>query len=161
MQAILSRQLGVLEEIAYANCRIKAGVVSRDPTETNERRILNYGHTIGHAVESASNFELLHGQAVAIGIVGAGLIEKELGLSDDKQLDRIKKVLQSLGMPLKIPADLTKDAVVDIIKRDKKAINKWPRFVLLDSIGKVYCKDGQWAHEVAQPLVEKVLDRLY
>ncbi len=74
MDAILERKTDVLEKIAYKNCEIKAAVVEVDPTEKNLRRTLNYGHTVGHAVESASNYELLHGQAVAIGIIYAGLI---------------------------------------------------------------------------------------
>ena len=71
-----------LEEIAMFNCEIKANIVSVDPREKNQRRVLNYGHTIGHAVESASNFELLHGEAVAIGIIAASLIEIEMGIGD-------------------------------------------------------------------------------
>ena len=69
-----------LVKLAVYNCKIKAAVVEADPTEKNQRRMLNYGHTIGHAIESVSGYKLLHGEAVAIGIIAAGLIEKELGL---------------------------------------------------------------------------------
>ena len=73
-RAILSRKAAVLEHIACENCRIKAAVVAEDPTEQNKRRILNYGHTLGHAVESAGSFALLHGEAVAVGMIAAGQI---------------------------------------------------------------------------------------
>ncbi len=70
--------------------------------------MLNYGHTIGHAIEWASGFELLHGEAVAIGIIAAGMIEIEMGLGDDKRLERVRKVLKALGVPVAIPANISK-----------------------------------------------------
>ena len=158
---ILKRDAAILEKIAFDSCRIKAGVVGEDPTEQNKRRILNYGHTIGHAVESAGSFELLHGQAVAIGIAGAGLIEQQLGFGDKNRLERIKNLLTKLGMPVTIPSGLGKKELINIIKHDKKAVDKWPRFVLLEGTGKVLCKDGQWAQEVSREIVEKTLDQLY
>ena len=158
---VVVRDSDALEKIMYLNCKIKASVVQIDPTEKNKRRILNYGHTIGHAVESASGFELLHGEAVAIGIIGAGLIEIELGIGSSDRLDRIKNLLSKLKMPLNIPKTLAKSQLIDIMRRDKKAVNKWPRFVLIDKIGTPHCTDGQWANEVSQQIVEKVLDMLY
>jgi 3-dehydroquinate synthase len=160
LDAILRRQGDILEKVAYYNCKIKAGVVEADPTEKNQRRMLNYGHTIGHAIESASGFELLHGEAVAIGIVAAGLIEIELGLGDSKRLERVKKILSALGMPAAIPANINKKILMDTIKRDKKAINQWPRFVLIDRIGRIHRKEGQWAIGVGQEVVENALDKL-
>ena len=160
LDAILRRQGDILEKVAYYNCKIKAGVVEADPTEKNQRRMLNYGHTIGHAIESASGFELLHGEAVAIGIVAAGLIEIELGLGDSERLERVKKILSALGMPASIPANINKEILMDTIKRDKKAINQWPRFVLIDRIGRVHRKEGQWAIEVGQDTIERVLEEL-
>ena len=161
MPAVLGRELSVLEEIAYKNCSIKAGVVEEDPTEKNRRRVLNFGHTIGHAVESASSFELLHGEAVAIGIIGAELAAQQLGFTDKNRVERIKKVLASLGMPSRTPKGLKKTELIDIIKRDKKAVNQWPKFVLLEDIGMALCRDGQWAHEVPRQVIEKTLDELY
>lgn len=161
MDAVLAKDLKVLEKIAYTNCSIKASVVEEDPTEKNRRRVLNYGHTIGHAVETASRFELLHGEAVAIGIIGAGLIEKEMGIATGEQLKRIEKVLEKLGMPVRIPESIDKDGLIEIIKRDKKAVNKWPKFVLLETIGSARCVDGQWACSVSEGIVNKVLDELY
>lgn len=160
IDAILSRQMKILEEVAYCNCKIKAQVVEADPTEKNQRRVLNYGHTIGHAVESASNYELLHGEAVATGLIAAGLIEIETGLGDDSRLQRIRKMLTALGMPVGIPENINKKELIDIIKRDKKAINQWPKFVLIDKIGSVHSQEGQWAVSVGQDVVETVLKKL-
>lgn len=160
MPAILDRDCGILEQVAYTNCRIKAAVVAEDPTEQNKRRILNFGHTIGHAVESASNFDLLHGEAVSVGIIGAELIARQMGFAAPDRLKRIQEVLSMLSAPLKIPKGLQKEELFDIIKRDKKAVNQWPKFVLLDEIGQAYFKDEQWAHDVPQKIVDETLDRL-
>ena len=160
LDAVLDRQTDVLEQIALWNCKIKGRVVEADPNEKNQRRILNYGHTIGHAVEAASGFELLHGEAVAIGIIAAGLIEVELGLSESGRLERIRTILENLDVPVRFPKDLAEKDLINLVKRDKKAINKWPRFVLIAKIGEVYRQDGQYAVEVAADVVEKVLQKL-
>jgi 3-dehydroquinate synthase len=157
IEAILERKADVLEVMADYNCKIKASVVEADPVEKNQRRMLNYGHTVGHAVEAAGGFELLHGEAVAIGIIAAGMIENEMDLGEPGRLDRIRKIFEKIGVPITLPANLAEDKLIDLMKRDKKAINKWPRFVLIKEIGLLYCRDGQWAVEVEQHVVEKVL----
>ncbi len=160
LDAVLERKSDVLEKVAYFNCKIKGDVVETDPFEQNKRRILNYGHTIGHAVETASGFELLHGEAVAIGIIAAGLIEIELKLASQKRLDMVRQILEKLNVPVKLPGNLAKKDLIDLVKHDKKAVRKWPRFVLLEDIGQVYCPEGQYAVEVAPELLEKVLKKL-
>ncbi|MHC4754816.1 MAG: 3-dehydroquinate synthase family protein, partial [Planctomycetota bacterium] len=160
LDAILERKPDILKKIADYNCRIKGSVVQADPTEKNQRRMLNYGHTIGHAVEAASNYQLLHGEAVAIGIIAAGLIEADMGLSQPDRLDRIRKIFKKLGISVTLPEYLAEKNLLDIIRRDKKAVNKWPKFVLIEKIGTVYCRDGQYGIDVKQELVEKVLENL-
>ena len=160
LDAVLERKPGVLEKVAHWNCKIKGSVVETDPGEKNLRRILNYGHTIGHAVEAASGFELLHGEAVAIGIIAAGFIEIEMQLAEPGRIERIRKILEKLNVPVTLPKDLADKDLIDLIKRDKKAVNKWPRFVLISKIGEVYSQDGKYAVEVAPEVIEKVLDKL-
>jgi len=158
--AILGRDLDVLETMARHNCRIKGRVVEADPHERNQRRMLNYGHTVGHAVESTSGYDLLHGEAIAIGIVAAGLIECEMGLTEPGRLDRIRAILEKLEVPVKLPAHLDEKKLIDILKHDKKAVDKWPRFVLIGRLGQVHCPGGQYAVDVERPIVEKVLKTL-
>ncbi len=160
LDAVLERKPDVLERIAERNCRIKGSVVEADPREQNQRRSLNYGHTIGHAVEAASGFKLLHGEAVAIGIIAAGLIEIEMELAQPGRLDRIRGILEKLGVPVRLPADMAEEKLIDLVKRDKKAVNKWPRFVLISRIGEVYRQDEQYAVEVSAELVRTVLQKL-
>jgi 3-dehydroquinate synthase len=160
LNAILERNASVLETMARYNCTIKGRVVEEDPLEKNKRRILNYGHTVGHAVEAASDYTLLHGEAIAVGIVAAGLIEVELGLAEPGRLDRIRTVLEKLGVPVKLPPNLAEDRLIDVMKHDKKAVDQWPRFVLLDRLGQVHREDGQYAVAVSREVVEKTLNRL-
>ena len=160
LDAILAREPEVLEAIAERNCRIKGSVVEADPHERNQRRMLNYGHTIGHAAESASDYELLHGEAIAIGIIAAGLIETEMGLAEPGRLDRVRRILEKLGVPVKLPAHLDENRVIDLLKHDKKAVDKWPQFVLIGRLGQVHCPDGQYAVDVGREIVEKVLREL-
>jgi len=100
---------------------------------------------------------MLHGEAVAIGILAAGWIEIELGLSTPDQLDRIRAVLERLGVPTRIPANLPHEKLLDLMRHDKKAVDQWPKFVLLDRIGQAQCKDDQYAVQVDREVVEKVL----
>jgi 3-dehydroquinate synthase len=160
LDAILARQPEVMETVAKYNCTIKGRVVEEDPGEKSKRMILNYGHTIGHAAEAASGYRLLHGEAIAIGIIAAGMIEIELGLSDPGRLDRVRKILEKLGVPLKLPRDLTEEQVIDAMKHDKKAVDAQPRFVLLDRLGHVHCEDGRYAVPVDRRTVEEVLKKL-
>lgn len=160
LEAILARKSEALEYIAIKNCQIKASVVEQDPFEKNQRRILNYGHTIGHAVESASNYKFLHGQSVAIGIIAANIIEQKLGLGGSERLEILKSIFSKLKINLEIPKSITKKQLLDIISRDKKAVKKWPRFVLLERTGKVLCRDGQYAHKVERKIVEDAIDSL-
>ncbi len=157
LDAILARDLPTLEAVARYNCTIKGRVVEEDPYEKNQRRILNYGHTVGHAVEAASDYELLHGEAVAVGIMAAGRIEADLGLSEPGRLDRIRKVLEKLSVPVNLPTALVEERVIDLMRHDKKAVDQWPRFVLLERLGQVHCIDGQYAVPVAREVVEKTL----
>lgn len=158
---LIARKNDVLEELAFRNCTIKAAVVQADPKEKNLRRVLNYGHTIGHAVESASNYTLLHGEAVAIGIIGASLIENQMSLGNEKRTERIKNVLSRLNVPLKIPSGIEVDQLVEIIKRDKKSVAGWPKFILLEEIGRVSKTGDQWVREVDKETTINTLKKLY
>lgn len=177
IDAILRRDADVLGTVAGYNCLIKAAVVEEDPTEKNKRRILNYGHTIGHAIESASQYHLLHGECVAIGMMAAGMLEQAMGLADDGRMGRIEGLLKKLGLPTRIggvidgvgtahPTNpmriggMSVEHLLNLLTMDKKAVGKWPRFVLLERLGQVYCKDGQWAVEVESEVVKQVIEKI-
>jgi 3-dehydroquinate synthase len=133
----------VLENMVLETARIKAGIVEKDEKETGLRAILNYGHTVGHAVEAVSNFQVKHGQAVAIGMAAAAKISKRMGLLQDYEVYRLDEVIKKAGLPTKMP-DFTqeeKQKLLEVIKHDKKVLNNKVRFVLLKSIGNAILSD--------------------
>ena len=160
LDSILARKPDFLEHLAWQNCKIKGSVVEADPDEKNFRRVLNYGHTIGHAAEAAGGFKLLHGEAVAIGIIAAGLIERQMQLASPERLERTRRILEKLGVPVTKPCELVDKDILELLRHDKKAVNKWPRFVLISDIGRVYSQNGQYAVEVSPDIVKEILKKL-
>ena len=142
----------VLEEVIFRSAKIKAAIVEKDERDSGLRNILNYGHTIGHAIESASNFKMGHGEAVAIGMLAAARISNRLGILDKNELIRLKDVIEGVGLSVEIPKlDIGK--VIQAIKHDKKISRGKIRFILPKSIGNVFITD-----EVNLSLVEHVLE---
>ena len=141
----------VLEEIVYQNAGLKGGVVAQDEKESGLRAMLNFGHTIGHAVEAVSGFDLKHGQAVAIGMVAEAEISNRLGKLDANSVARIRNVLERAGLPVDVP-DIDIAQVIEAMQHDKKVAAGKIRFVLLNAIGDAYITD-----DVSLSLVEEVL----
>jgi 3-dehydroquinate synthase len=134
--------------------------VEQDAEEQGARRILNYGHTVGHAVESASGYRLLHGEAVALGILAAARIAEELGLADESIGRRSAALLGKLGMPAKLPSEINACALPEIMSRDKKAFEARPRFVLLDRLGHAREENGEYVCAVNPDVVAKALQEM-
>jgi 3-dehydroquinate synthase len=143
--------MSVLEEIVLENVRIKAEVVEKDEKESGLRAILNYGHTVGHAIEAASGFQLRHGQAVAIGMAAEAKISSRMGILGDGDVMRLERVIRKAGLPMEMP-ELSVEEVMQAMKHDKKVAQDKIRFVLLKSIGNAFITD-----EVDPSLVEEVL----
>jgi 3-dehydroquinate synthase len=142
---------GVLETIVLENAKIKGEVVEKDEKESGFRGILNYGHTIGHAVETVSNFQLKHGQAIAIGMVAAARISSRMGILDEGDVIRLRDTIENAGLPTEMPALSVKD-IISAMKHDKKVRQDKVIFVLLKSIGHAFITD-----QVSLSLVEEVL----
>jgi len=140
-----------LEKVVTGSARIKGTVVAEDERDFGLRNILNYGHTIGHAIESVSEFDLVHGQAVAIGMLVAARISNRMGFLETHEVDRMKAVIEKAGLPTKMP-ELEIKALLDSMKHDKKITSGRIKFVLLKSIGEVFVTD-----EVDLSLVEQVI----
>ncbi len=121
--------------IVKRSCEIKAEVVSRDEREGGLRRILNFGHTIGHAIEAASDFAVSHGQAVAMGMVAAARLSNLKGLLDSNSVERLRALLDALELPTAIPDNMDHQKIIDLIRHDKKARAGKVHFVLLKALG--------------------------
>ncbi|MBI2124653.1 3-dehydroquinate synthase [Candidatus Pacearchaeota archaeon] len=138
------------------SCRIKAGIVEKDEKEKELRKILNYGHTIGHAIESAERYRLSHGEAIALGMAYEGKISLELGLLDKKSLARQNELIEKAGLPVKYSGKRG-DELIKIMRRDKKARDGKLYFVLPTSVGRVKKANRRVAFPVDEPIVRKCL----
>ncbi|OIR13104.1 3-dehydroquinate synthase [mine drainage metagenome] len=126
----IQRNKKLLSQLIERNAKIKIKVVQNDEFEKGERRLLNYGHTLGHALEN--QYELFHGQAVAIGMTYASVISQQL--LKFKQTDTVVKVLEQYGLPTY--ASFDKNKVMSVLKMDKKRVRKDINYILLEKIGK-------------------------
>lgn len=154
-EVVLQRELDVLAEVIGRCCAIKAAVVEADEREADLRRILNFGHTLGHAIEAASGYGLAHGLAVAIGMVAAAELAVAKGLLPGSEADRLREVVSAYGLPVTIPRELPAAAIKGYLKTDKKTVAGRPFFVLPTRIGAVTITD-----DVADELIDGVLEKL-
>lgn len=127
----------LLISIVKACCQLKALVVEEDETEGDYRAILNFGHTLGHAIESATGYKrFLHGEAVAIGMVFAVHLSKKRGLCDGQVRDRIYRLMKKTGLPMSVPKDLQDEYLLRSMAIDKKAAGGKIKFVCIEELGK-------------------------
>jgi 3-dehydroquinate synthase len=130
----------VERELVERSVRVKAHVVAEDLTEKGLREILNYGHTLGHAIERAERYRWRHGAAVSIGLVYAAALGRLLGRLDDATADRHRAVLESLGLPTSYAADAF-PGLLDTMRIDKKARGSRLRFIVLDGLARPVAVD--------------------
>jgi 3-dehydroquinate synthase len=152
---ILALNPDVLSQIIQRSCEIKAEVVSKDERESGLRAILNFGHTVGHAIETAENYTMRHGEAVAIGMVYASKLAHNTGLCNASVPERVEKLIKSYGLPTSLLALSRKPSVtelMDTMRIDKKAEGGKVRFVLPKKIGEVVVT-GEWQEQQLQELI--------
>ncbi len=124
-----------IDEIIYTCCKIKAAVVEKDEMDTGERMLLNFGHTIGHAIEQFFNFKKYsHGEAVAMGMYAITKIGEELGMTTNGTSSIIKDILIKYNLPWTLPEIKTED-IIEAISHDKKNLGEYMNFILIQSIG--------------------------
>lgn len=153
-ESILAVENDVIIPMIVRCCEIKAHVVEEDEREGGLRRILNYGHTIGHAVEAASDFSLLHGLAIAIGMRAAADLAVLGGYLAGEEAVRLRKLLEDYGLPTVIPPNLDRNAIKRFLQTDKKTTGGRVFFVLPETIGRVIVTD-----RVREKDIDEVLDK--
>ena len=137
-----------LKKAIMQSVYIKKKIVKSDVLDSGKRQILNFGHTIGHAIETTHRYQISHGEAIAIGMLVEGFISLKLGLLKDKEFERINALIRNAGFPLRLFPKINISDVLVALKRDKKAHFSVPRFILLKKIGKVAKKSSQYARVV-------------
>ena len=153
---VLNGEVGATGRVVVRSIEIKAEVVSKDERESGLRKILNFGHTLGHAVETAAGYALPHGSCVALGMILEARIGERMGVTREGTSRTLLRMAGLLELPTNLPADLAPETILDLTRSDKKGRAGRPRYVLLSQAGKVV-PDGDWAQEVPDEIVLEVL----
>jgi 3-dehydroquinate synthase len=152
---LLARDPEVLADAIAHCCEQKAAIVARDETEQGERALLNFGHTFGHALETAAGYgTLLHGEAIAIGMCLAARLSMQLGYAPETDAQRLVHLLVRFGLPTGIPAGIDADGMTNLMRMDKKNVSGRLRLILWRGVGKAEIADG-----VDESSVREVLAR--
>jgi len=154
-KGIKERNPSLMKSLVGRSCKIKAEIVEMDEKELGLRRILNFGHTLGHALEAASGYSLSHGEAISIGMVGAAKISNRLNHLDGESYTRIVDLIKEYELPTKIPAGSEKSQIMGFMAIDKKAVASQLHFVLVKKIGVPFVTP-----EVPSDVVEGVIEEL-
>lgn len=149
-----------LESVIHRSVSIKAGIVGRDERESGERLVVNFGHTVGHAIELLSKFKIPHGYAVGYGMLVESKICELLGTISSKEFSMIRAHLKRLGITAKPLSKFPISRVLNVAKTDKKSKGGKPHYVLLSGIGSVHKKNGVYAHPVKDAIVKKAFEHL-
>ncbi len=152
----LALEPGLTTDLVKRNIRIKGAIVSEDERETGRREILNYGHTLGHALEAAGDYEsLLHGEAVSVGMMAAAEIGRRLGVTPAALVERQRALIERAGLPLRPPRGLDRERIVAALALDKKVVAGSQHWVLLEDVGRTVVRG-----DVPAAVVTEVLDEL-
>ena len=155
MEAIKLKDSKLLLNLVETCCRIKKSIVEIDEREQGLRRILNFGHTLGHALEAISKYSITHGEGVAIGMVAAARISEKMGYLKSSEPVRIETLIRQAGLPVKIPKSLDGEKIIAQLKMDKKKKNNVVHFVLLKKIGRPFIS-GNIEHKVIAAVIEEM-----
>jgi len=155
INAIKSKDPKLLLGIVENCCQIKKSIVEIDEKEQGLRRILNFGHTVGHALEAISKFSITHGEGVAMGMVAAARISEKMGYLENKASGRIETLIRQAELPVKIPKSLDVEKIIAQLKMDKKKKGDVIHFVLLKKIGRPFIS-GNIEHKVIAAVIEEM-----
>ena len=157
MYEICERDMDTLSQMLMKSCMVKKMVVEKDPTEQGERALLNLGHTIGHAIEKAKNFELFHGECVALGTVAAAYISWKKEMLSMEEYYEIRDMFVPFYLPISIDG-IDPDEILRLTKSDKKVDGNTIRFILLKKIGKAVIDTTVQDEEILAAIKEIYFD---
>ncbi len=150
---LLERDGAALRHLILRSLEIKAEIVARDVWESGPRKALNFGHTLGHALEAASAYDLLHGEAVAIGMAAEARAGERAGITAAGTSDRLRRLLGSVGLPTGLPMAYSPEEVLARVATDKKARAGRTEYAVPARAGEIAVRDGRYAQPIADELV--------
>lgn len=149
------------EYMAQMNCQIKYHVVMKDERESGLREVLNLGHTVGRAIETVSDYRLLHGEAVAVGLAAAVCLSQDMGFMTQEEVDRVIELLKKAELPARIPDYIDREALVQKLYTDKKVRDGKIRFVVPERIGKIAAfGENIYATPVTEETARRIIQKL-
>lgn len=151
--ALCKRSLAALEDIIYTSCICKKKIVETDPTEKGERALLNYGHTLGHAIEKLKDFSMLHGECVSVGMVLASRIALVRGIITEEEYEDMMQVCKALHLPVSY-GGIEPEEIIRVAKSDKKMDAGKIKFILLSAVGEAYIDRTVTDDEMRNALME-------
>ena len=161
IEKILVNDKDACEYIAEHNCAVKYKVVMKDERESGLREVLNLGHTVGRAIETVSDYKLLHGEAVSIGLVAQAKLGEKYGYISPENVCRVIKLCERAKLPVAIPDYIDKAALVRKLYTDKKVRDGKLRMVFQKEIGDVMCfGDNDYAKQITEPEIAEVIDEM-
>jgi 3-dehydroquinate synthase len=146
-----------LSDLIVGSIEIKGRIVARDEHEGGVRKILNFGHTIGHAIEMLSGYKLAHGEAVSIGMTLESRVAEKAGVARNGMANEIMAALSSAGLPVERPADMDADRIFEVMRADKKKLAGAVRYALPSDIGVMAARNSGWTVSVSDAIVREVL----
>ncbi len=158
MEDILAIDKEKCEHIAKENCKIKYEVVMKDERESGLREVLNLGHTVGRAIETVSDYRLLHGEALSVGMVAEVKLAYKLGYMTAKEKERVISLLKKANLPTEIPEYIDRDVLVKKLYTDKKVKNGKLRFVVQKGIGSIVeFEEGVFATPIEENVAREII----
>jgi len=154
---VLNGEVGATGRVVVRSIEIKAEVVSKDERESGLRKILNFGHTLGHAIEAAQEYALPHGSCVALGMILEARVGERMGITRPGTSTILEKMASLLDLPTSLPEALATETILGYTRSDKKGRAGRPRYVLLSGPGRV-APSEDWAREVPDDVVREVLE---
>jgi 3-dehydroquinate synthase len=151
--ALLSRQRGAIQDLVLRSCRVKVRVVEADERESGLRAVLNFGHTLGHALEHLLDYRLLHGEAVAVGMALESRAAAAAGILNAGDSRRIIALLEKLGLPTRLPVGISPSRILKAARADKKAVRGEIRYALPRRIGRMARRRGRHVLPLSDRLV--------
>jgi 3-dehydroquinate synthase len=146
-----------MEGMIERSVRIKANVVAADERELGLRKVLNFGHTIGHGIEAASGYSLLHGEAIAIGMVAEARVAEESDIAEDGTARAIEHAVRNAGLPSRMPRSIEPDRVLALMRSDKKQKRGALEYALPRRVGQMAGEESGWAIPIPDEAVRDVL----
>ncbi len=148
-----------LNKSVRKNIELKINLTNSDPKEKKEALVLQYGHTVGHAVEYLSSYQLGHGQSIAVGMVAAAEIALEAGIAGKEIVEKHRHLLRKYDLPLNIPEEISPEDIIKTIRYNKRYRADEMRFVLISEIGSIHSKDEQYQFSLKEEIVRPALER--